>query len=83
MKLYTLQETQYLIKFYTEILVGTSIEPPQNIFITSLESIPSECGNYRLICRVKEHQGFTFIDDIEHVCQLQGIVLPQEVLDNR
>ncbi|RTY76709.1 hypothetical protein [Flavobacterium sp. LS1R10] len=83
MKFYTQEDAEFLIQFFTNILVGTSIEPPNEILITGLEWELYEGNNYRVICRVNHYQGVTIIDDVAHVAELQGIVSPEEVLANK
>jgi len=83
MEFYNQEEAEFLIQFYNELLIGTSIELQSNIPITGLEWELYEGGNYRVICRVNEHQGVTIIDDVAHVAQLHGLVSPQDVLANR
>ncbi len=83
MDLYTNQNAQTLLEHYSPILIGLSIEPPNNYPITSLE-IHEYVGNkYRLICRVAEYGGTTIIDDVGTVADRHNLILPNEILENK
>ncbi|QQU04774.1 hypothetical protein [Myroides odoratus] len=83
MEFYTEEEAKFLINYYSKLLIGTSIEPPKEIFINRLELELYDGGNYRVICRVDEYRGATIISDVATVSRLNGIELPQDVLANR
>jgi hypothetical protein len=83
MELYNNQNAQILLKYYSPILIGVSIEPPNNYPITSMEVQAYERNQYRVVCRVAEYAGVTIIDDVATVADTHNIILPDEVLANK
>ena len=83
MEFYSLVEAQFLLNLYAPMLVGRSIEPPNNYLITNLEIQEYENDNYRLICRVAQHAGVTIIADVAEVTARHNMITPLEALQNR
>lgn len=82
MELYNIENAQTLLEYYNPILIGLSIEPPNNYPITSLEIQEYEGNQFRVICRVAEYAGATIIDDVASVVERHNMISPNEVLEN-
>ncbi|MCQ0113130.1 hypothetical protein [Zhouia amylolytica] len=82
MEFYNLENAQTIVEYYSPILIGLSIEPPNNYPITSIEIQEYEGNQFRVICRVAEHAGATIIDDVASIAERHNIILPSEVLEN-
>jgi|TARA_R110002051_G_scaffold306845_2_gene377636 hypothetical protein len=82
MELYNNQNAQILLEYYSPILIGLSIEPPNNYPITSMEIQEYEGNQFRVVCRVAEYAGATIIDDVATIADRHNIISPDEVLAN-
>ncbi|TJY34823.1 hypothetical protein [Pontimicrobium aquaticum] len=69
------------MNIYAPLLIGQSIEPPNNYPITNLEIQEYEENNYRLVCRVAEYAGVTIVADVVEVAERHGLILPIDALN--
>ncbi len=81
MEFYNLENAQALLNYYSQILIGLSIDPPNNYPITSLDIQEYEGNQYRVICRIAEYAGATIIHDVSNVAARHNMIVPNDILE--
>lgn len=77
---FTLQECEFLIKYYTPLAVGKEVE--KDVPIQSLEIVTYDNGDNSIICRGKRQTQLDFRKDLSLVALLLKLIPPNELLQN-
>lgn len=73
--LYSLEESNYIINYYIDILIGKEIGSSTKLKISEINTEKYGNDRYRIICNFKLYRSFLLYQSIENV--LDSLNLPQ------
>ena len=84
MELYTLKQADYLIQYYSDMVIGRIFEESTQSKIGSLKKVPLKNGEYRVMVISKRLRGNIFLQDpIDRVSKRLNLPLPLEILEEK
>ena len=80
--LYRLEESNYIINYYKDILIGKEIGSAIKLKIAEINTEKYENDRYRIICNFKLYRSFLLYQSIENVIDILNLPQPSEILKN-
>ena len=77
---FTLEECEFLIKYYTHLVIGKEVE--KDVLIQSLEILPFDNGDNSVICIGKRNRQLDFKKDLCVVALRLNLIHPGELLQS-
>ena len=81
--LYNSEETNYIIDYYKDILIGKEIGNTIKLKISEITTEKYENDRNRIICNFKLYRSFLLYQSIENVLDSLKLPQPSEILKNR
>jgi hypothetical protein len=80
--LYSLEDSNYIINYYKDILIGKEIGTSIKLKISEINTEKHENDRYRIICNFKLYRSFLLYQSIENVLDSFNLPQPSEILKN-
>ena len=80
--LYSLEDSNYIINYYKDILIGKEIGSSIKLRISGINTEKYETNKYRIICNFKLYGSFLVYQSIENVLDKLNLPQPSEILKN-